>query len=152
MTVLRRTVLIRRESAAVFAVLEDLSRYPDFFRGITRWQPCTDQTSGVGATFRVLMQVGSIEAGGTIRITKWEPSSVIAWTAERGARQQGRWQLEPVGTGTRLTLEIGFDLAGPLRWPVERLAGRIVGRNIHATLLALRRILEQPVNRPQPQS
>ena len=145
---LHRSVLIRRDPAEVFALLADLEQYQRFFRGVTRWQPCTDQLTGEGAAFRVLMQVGSIEAGGTIRITQWREPTTIAWEAERGTRQQGRWVLESVGEGTRLSLEIGFDLAGPLRWPVERLAGRIVGRNIQATLLGVRRLLEQPVSRP----
>ena len=139
---LRRQILIRRPPADVFAVLADVAGYPSFFRGITRWQPCTDQLTGQDATFRVLMQVGAIEAGGTIRITTWDPDSLIAWTWTRGTPQQGRWALEPVGRATRLTLEIGFDLSGPLRWPVERLTGRLVGRNMQATLLALRRQLE----------
>jgi ribosome-associated toxin RatA of RatAB toxin-antitoxin module len=138
-----RSVLVRRDPEDVFALIADVARYPEFFRGMTRWEPVTDQVAGIGAGYRVLMQVGSIEAGGVIRTTEWDEPRTIAWTSERGTRQSGRWTVEPVADGSRVTLEVGFFLAGPLRWPVERLAGRIIGRNIHATLLAARRLLER---------
>ena len=144
-----RTVMIRRDVADVWALVEDVSRYPDFFRGVTRWQPCSEQMTGVGACFRVLMQVGSIEAGGTICTTEWEAGERISWRAQRGIDQRGSWRLESVAGGTRLTLQVGFSLAGPFRWPVERLAGRIVARHLFATLLAARRLVEVPSASPQ---
>ena len=90
------------------------------------------------------MKVGSIQAGGTIRVTEWSEDRSIAWTSEQGIHQDGKWKLRPVEPdGTELTLEIGFDLSGgPVGALVERLAGRIVARNLWATLLAVRRMLE----------
>lgn len=141
---IRRSVVVRTSPEEVFALLSDVERYPLFFRGITRWQPCSEQLRGVGARFRVLMQVGSIEAGGTVVVTEWEPAQGrIAWVSERGITQHGRWLVEPVGDGgAHLRLQVGFELAGPVRWLVERLTGRIVARNLQATLLAARRVLE----------
>ena len=141
---IRRSVLIRRDVRAVWDVVSDIGRYPEFFRGVTRWQACSDLTAGVGACYRVLMQVGAIEAGGTVCTTEWVEQSRIAWRAERGIDQWGSWRLEPLADGTRLTLQVGFALAGPLRWPVERLAGRIVARHLSATLLGARRLSESP--------
>ena len=146
---LARSVLIRRDVDEVWALVSDVSRYPDFFRGVTRWQPCSEQVSGVDACYRVLMQVGSIEAGGTICTTEWLEGERIAWRSSRGTEQWGSWRLEPVADGTRLTLRIGFALRGPFRFPVERLAGRIVGRNLFATLLAARRLIEMPAASPK---
>lgn len=142
-----RSVLIRRDVDEVWALVSDLTRYGEFFRGVTRWQPCSDQLTGVDASFRVLMQVGSIEAGGTITTTTWDDRSAIAWKALHGIDQWGSWRLESVAGGTRLTLQVGFALAGPFRWPVERLAGRIVERHMFATLLAARRLIESPPER-----
>lgn len=139
-----RSVLVRRDPEAVWRLVSDVGRYRDFFRGVTRWQPCSDQMTGEGACFRVLMQVGSIEAGGTVCTTAWADRQGIAWRSQRGTEQWGNWQLEPVADGTRLLLRIGFALRGPLAWPVERMAGRIVGRNLSATLLAARRLVEMP--------
>ena len=134
---------IDRKPDEVFALLSDPSRYTSFFSGVTLWEPRSEKATGIGARWRVLMKVGSIEAGGTISVSTWEDDRLIAWSSERGIRQKGRWTLDPEGDGTRLTLLMEYELAGgPVGWVVERIAARIVGRNMTATMLALRRLLE----------
>ncbi|MEA2447233.1 MAG: hypothetical protein QOK47_870, partial [Actinomycetota bacterium] len=109
----------------------------------TKWEPKTRKRKGVGAKYRVLMQVGSIEAGGIINVTERKQSKSIRWEAEQGIQQSGAWTLEPTDDGTRVTLEIDFDLSGgPLGALVSRMTGRIVSRNMWATLLAVRRLVE----------
>lgn len=138
-----RSIVIERTPTQVFTLVDDTSRYPEFFVGITRWQPKTKKQKGVGAKYRVLMQVGSIQAGGTIRVTERKQPKVIRWEAEQGIDQSGSWLLEPVEEGTNLTLEVSFDLSGgPIGALVSRMTGRIVSRNMWATLLAVRRLLE----------
>jgi uncharacterized membrane protein len=140
---LERTTVVDRPPAAVFALVSDPSRVPEFFAGITRWEGASRNRRGVGARFRVRMKVGSIEAGGEIRITRWEQNRLIAWRSERGVPQEGAWRLRKQRDGTELRLELSYDLSGgPLGWLVDRLVGRIVGRNLEATLQAVRRILE----------
>lgn len=91
------------------------------------------------------MKVGSIEAGGIVCVTTWTAPEVIEWESRQGVEQRGGWRLVPVGTGTELLIEIAFDLSGgPVGSVVEILAGRIVARNMWATLLAARRLLEAP--------
>jgi ribosome-associated toxin RatA of RatAB toxin-antitoxin module len=141
---IQRTIEIDRDPETVFELVDDPGRYRDFFVGITKWEPRSKKLRGVGARYRVLMKVGSIEAGGTVRVTRRTEPETIEWAAEQGIRQQGCWSLEPSPSGgTRLTLEIDFDLSGgPVGALVARLAGRIVARNMWATLLAVRRVLE----------
>jgi ribosome-associated toxin RatA of RatAB toxin-antitoxin module len=139
----RRTLAVERDAATVFALISDAARYPEFFAGITKWEPRSRKRRGVGARFRVLMKVGSIEAGGTVVVEQWEDERLIAWRSEAGLRQSGRWELEPTDTGAAVTLELEYDLSGgPVGWLVERLVASIVGRNLLATLLAARRMLE----------
>ena len=138
-----RSIVIERDPRSVFELVDDPSRYPDFFVGITKWELRSRKKRGVGARYRVLMKVGSIEAGGTVRVTERVENKVIAWESERGIRQEGSWRLHPEGDGTELTLGVGFDLSGgPIGALVERMTARIVGRNLWATLLAARRLLE----------
>jgi uncharacterized membrane protein len=138
-----RNVLIDRPRREVFALVSDLSRGPEWFAGITRWEPRSRKRRGVGARYRVLVRVGSIEAGGTLTVTEWAPPETIAWASEDGVDQRGRWRLRQTPHGTELSLEVEFSLpGGPAGWLVERLAGRAIGRDMWATLLAARRILE----------
>ena len=139
-----RSISIDRDPKAVFAVVSDPTRYADFFVGITRWEPLDQKKRGIGARYRVLMQVGSIEAGGIVRVDTWDEPHTIEWEAETGIRQRGSWELVGDEDATDLTLTIEFDLSGgPVGVLVERLTGRIVARNMWATLLAARRILEE---------
>ena len=98
---------------------------------------------GKGARYRVLMAVGSIEAGGTVEVTRWEENVLITWRSEAGIDQRGRWEIQPTSEGAELLLQIEFALSGgPVGWMVERLAGKTVARNMWATLLAARRLVE----------
>ncbi len=143
MVSLSRRVIVDRTPAEVFGLVSDPTRAREFFVGLTRWEPRSKKRGGVGTRYRVLTRVGSIEAGGTLAVTEWKPSEILAWESEDGIDQQGRWRLrEASGGGTELTLEIEFGLTGPGAWLAERLAARVVGRNMTATLLAVRRILE----------
>ena len=140
-----RSIEVARPAEEVFALVDDPARYPDFFKGITRWESRSKRKRGVGARYRVLMKVGSIEAGGTVVVTERIENRRIRWKAEQGIRQEGRWELKPVGNdSTELSLEVTFDLSGgPLGALVERMTGRIVSRNLWATLLAARRLVEE---------
>ncbi len=138
-----KAIEIDRKPEEVFELVDDPGRYREFFVGITRWDPRSEKRRGVGAKYRVLMRVGSIEAGGIVRVTHRAEPRTIKWVSDRGIRQEGRWELRPSGSGTSLSLEIAYDLSGgPVGSLVEYLTGRIVGRNMWATLLAARRLLE----------
>ncbi|MFN2543211.1 MAG: type II toxin-antitoxin system RatA family toxin [Actinomycetota bacterium] len=140
---LQRSLDVDRPAEEVFALIADPVRFPEFFSGLTRWELCSEKERGMGAEFRVLMRVGSIEAGGVIRLTDWQEPRTIAWKSLRGIDQHGRWVVTPHEDGsTELSLEIAFDLRGGLPGRlVERLVSRIVGGNMSATLRAARRIL-----------
>jgi uncharacterized membrane protein len=137
-----RHVLIARPPGEVFALVSDLARGQEWFAGITRWDPRSRKRRGVGAKYRVLVKVGSIEAGGTLVVTEWKPNRTIAWESTDGVDQRGRWRLVRTRSGTELSLEVEYTLPGPFGWIVERLAGRALARDMMATLLAARRILE----------
>jgi ribosome-associated toxin RatA of RatAB toxin-antitoxin module len=140
---IRRGISIDAERGDVFELVDDPGRYPEFFVGITKWEPRSKKLRGVGARYRVLMQVGSIEAGGTIVVKRRRVNELIEWRYEQGIHQEGRWKLRELDGATELTLEVRYDLSGGVVGRlVEQITGRIVERNLWATLLAARRLLE----------
>ena len=62
MKTIRRSIVIDAPAKRVFELVDDPSRYPDFFVGITKWEPRSRKRRGTGAKYRVLMQVGRSEA------------------------------------------------------------------------------------------
>ena len=136
-------ITIDRPPADVFKLVGDPARYPSFLAGMTTWKPVTAQTQGIGARFRVLMKVGSVQVGGVVEVVRWEDDECIEWTAVQGVRQSGRWLLSPTDGGTELSIELDSDIGGGLIGKlVERLAAKTLIRNLWATLLAARRIIE----------
>jgi len=136
-------IRIEGSPADVFKLIGDPARYPAFLTGTTTWKPVSQQTHGVGARFRVLMKVGSVEVGGIVEVFRWEDDVVIEWAAVQGVHQTGSWALEPVDGGTELRIELDYDIGGgPVGWLVERIAARTLVRNLWASLLAARRIVE----------
>ena len=87
---LQRSLLIDRDASEVFALVSDPDRLAGFFVGITRWEVRSRQRRGKGATYKVLMRVGSIEAGGLLRITDWRDDELIEWESESGIPRRGR--------------------------------------------------------------
>jgi ribosome-associated toxin RatA of RatAB toxin-antitoxin module len=136
-------ITIDRPPADVFKLVGDPARYPSFLAGATTWKPVSAQTHGVGARFRVLMKVGAVQVGGVIEVVRWEDDVCIEWTAVQGVRQAGRWLLSPMAHGTELAIELDYDIGGGLVGKlVERIAAKTLMRNLWASLLAARRIIE----------
>jgi ribosome-associated toxin RatA of RatAB toxin-antitoxin module len=144
MKTITRTIEIHRPAEVIFALLSDVRNYRLFFAGITRWEPLSDNMEDM--RIKVLMRLGSVATGGTIRIESVEADRLIHWRSETGIHQSGSWHLQPTKTGTLVTLSIGFDLQGGLAGRlVEYFAARTMGRYMDATLLAMRRIVEREI-------
>lgn len=139
----RAQVVVERDINDAFDLISDTDRYPEFFSGVTRWRQLSVEP-GPDARYRVLMKVGSIEAGGTVSITEWAPPEDVAWEWEQGLHQWGRWRLRKVPGGTEVAIEVSIDLSGgPVGNLVEQVAGRVLVRNLRATMLSVRRLLEE---------
>ena len=135
-------IQIERPPADVFKLIGDLPQHPAFLVG-TSWKPVSEQTQGLGARYRVLMKVGSVQIGGVVEVIRWEDDAVIEWSAVQGVRQTIRWLLSPTDRGTDLSIVVDYEIGGgPVGWLVERIAARTIARNLWASLLAARRIVE----------
>ena len=137
---------IDREPADVFKLIGDLPQHPEFLVG-TVWKPVSNQTHGVGARYRVLMKIGSVQVGGIVEVIRWEDDALIEWSAVQGVHQTIRWLLSPTDDGgTELQIEVDYDIGGGfIGGLVERIAARTIARNLWASLMAARRLVEQDV-------
>jgi uncharacterized membrane protein len=130
---------------AVWSIVSDPARYLEFMAGVTRWEVCSDDPTGLGARYRMLMLVGAAEVGGLIEVVEWREPRDLSWTSVTGLDQRGRWRLrERPGGRTRVELRLAFGVAGSgiFGWVAEHVAARPVSDNLSRSLRQLKRLVE----------
>jgi len=144
---------INAPAEAIWAFVDDPSRYLHFMSGITRWEVVGETASGLGARYRMLMHVGSAEVGGLVEVVEHDPCCDMAWVSVVGIDQRGRWRLrERRGNGaapaaaavTRVELRLSYGVAGSgvFGWLAEHVAAPTVRGHLRRSLQQLKRQVE----------
>ena len=68
-----RSVTIDAPRWRVWDVVTDPANYLEFMEGLTRWDVEGEPDRGLGARYRMLIQVGSADVGGLIEVVEWTP-------------------------------------------------------------------------------
>lgn len=130
---------------SVFAVASDPERALSFMSGITRWEVVSEEPTGLGARYRMLLRVGSAEVGGLVEVVEFREPCDLAWNSVTGIDQRGRFRLRTQDSGrTRVELRLAYGVAGAGLggWVAERLAAPTVQRHLQQTLRQLKRLVE----------
>jgi uncharacterized membrane protein len=133
---------------AIWAFVDDPSRYLHFMAGITRWEVAGEQASGLGARYRMLMHVGSAEVGGLVEVVEHDPARDMAWVSVVGIDQRGRWRLREHRGGplpvTKVELRLSYGVAGSgiFGWLAEHVAAPTVRGHLRRSLQQLKRQVE----------
>jgi uncharacterized membrane protein len=146
---------ISAPAEAVWAFIDDPSRYLHFMSGITRWEVVGEQAAGKGARYRMLMHVGSAEVGGLVEVVEHEPARDMAWVSIVGIDQRGRWRLREKsgpptrgGSGvtpvTKVELRLSYGVAGSgiFGWLADHVAAPTVRGHLRRSLQQLKRQVE----------
>jgi uncharacterized membrane protein len=135
---------------AVWEWVSDPERALHFFSGMTRWEVLSDEPSGLGARYRMLLRVGSAEVGGVVEVIEFDEARDMAWTSVTGLDQRGRWRLRPSPSGrTRVELRLAYGVAGAglFGWIAEQVAAPTVRGHLDRTVRQLKRQVEQEQTR-----
>lgn len=110
----------------VWAAVEDLSTHTTWMADAERITFVTEQRAGVGTEFDCLTVVGPLRTTDRMRVTEWEPGSVMGIEHRGAVTGRGRFTLEPSPRGT--TFRWSEELTFPwwLGGPVGELAGKPV--------------------------
>ncbi len=134
----------------VWAIASDPSNALSFMSGMTRWEVVSEQPTGLGARYRMLLRIGSAEVGGLIEIVEWDEPFDFAWNSVTGVDQRGRFRLRRAqGDQTRIELRLAYGVAGsgPAGWIAERLAAPTVTSHLRRSLQQLKRQAENEQSR-----
>jgi uncharacterized membrane protein len=143
-------ISIAAPTEAVWTVVSDPEQMLSFMTGVTRWEVESDEPTGLGARYRMLMRVGSAEIGGLIEIVEWEPPRELAWTSITGIDQKGRWRLRPAPggrTSAEIRLAYGVAGAGLAGWVAEKIAAPAVTSNLRSSCRQLARLIDHEQTR-----
>lgn len=137
MAEVRRTILIRAQPAAVFALIsrvEDFSRYTRVIKEIKAIGP---------DTYRWVVGLAGIELRWDAKVTEVRPPYRLAWRSVSGLDNAGSFLLTPTARGTRLQFAMEYRLADRmLETIVEDLAAPIMAKISEDILEQVRRRLE----------
>jgi uncharacterized membrane protein len=142
----RASALVAAPPERVWSIVSDPQRVLTYMSGITRWEVVSDEPTGLGARYRMLLRVGSAEIGGLVEVVEWAPARELAWTSVTGLDQRGRWRLREAGQGrTRAELRLAYGVAGAglTGWLAEHIAAPIVSGHLRRTVVRLKRLAEQ---------
>jgi uncharacterized membrane protein len=129
----------------VWDYLTDPARALHFLSGVTRWEPMSAPSRGLGARYRMLMRVGSAEVGGLIEVVEFKDGCDLAWTSVTGLDQRGRWRVRDRPhdrSWVEFRLSYGVAGAGIGGWIAEHVAAPTVQGHLRRSLQQLKRQVE----------
>ena len=128
---------------AIWAVVSDPRRYPDFFADVSRWDVEGDRETGLGARWSIRLNVGAAPVGGLIEVVEFDPGRDLAWTSLTGISFRGRIRLRVSQPGcTDVTLRLSYQAPGGLLGLVaDRVAQPLVARTLRRSLDNLARLV-----------
>ncbi|HZU48766.1 MAG TPA: SRPBCC family protein [Mycobacterium sp.] len=139
-----RRCVIDADPDAVWKVVSDPDRYPEFMTSLERWQAANEQPPGKGARYTVHWKIGSVPVGGLIEVVEFDDARDLAWVGITGISLRGRIRLRNAGDGrTKVTFRLSYQAPGGLLgYIADRVAVGQVGRNLSQTLKRLKALVE----------
>jgi carbon monoxide dehydrogenase subunit G len=138
------SVVIERPVGEVFSFLSNPENDKRWRPGVIELRRKSGEGAGAVYEQRVKGPLGS-KVAADIEIVAIEPERRIAFRTIAGpVRPEGRYELEPVDGGTRVTLELRADLSGPSKLMAPMVASTM--RSEVGQLERLRQELERGVS------
>lgn len=145
---IERSIEIERPPEDVFAVLTDLDRLPEWATVVAKTRDVSELPLREGCTFRQTIRVLGRELESDWRVTELDPPRRVAYEARApgGGVMLMSQTVSPAGAGSRVDLEIDYDVPGGLLGEIFDHLVLEEGneREADASLRGLRTLLETP--------
>ncbi|MGV9680335.1 SRPBCC family protein [Nocardia sp. NPDC003482] len=99
----------------VFDYVSDHRNVPEYFDGITSYEPVTEQTTGPGSRFDAVMRLGPSTMRSRIETTVWQRYERLEFTSISGVSNVITYAFEAVDErNSRIDVSVEFSLPGGL--------------------------------------
>ncbi len=142
---LNNSIVVAAPPKLVWDYITDPANVLHYMSGVTRWEVCGEQRTGLGARYRMLIKVGSAEVGGLIEVVEFTKERDMAWSSVTGVDQRGRWRVRELGPDrTRVELRFAYGVAGSglVGYVSELVAAPGLGTHMRRSLQQLKRQVE----------
>lgn len=101
--------------SVAFAYVDDYRYVPDWMFGMSKFDPLTEQVSGLGAEYETVVNIGPKALRSKVRVTDWAEDAVIELTSYEGMVNSSRWEFRAVDEEhTKLTVDFRYEFGGGL--------------------------------------
>ena len=98
-----------------FDYFADYRHVAAVLEGISRWQPLSEKTKGVGARYAVEMLAFGFPLRNVLRLNRWRRPEEIGWVSESGLiKQEGGFTFSEIPAGVRIELRIAYEPPGAI--------------------------------------
>ena len=133
-------ITIDRPPAAVFAVVTDVARHPEWSRGVERVFDLSSDPVALGTQWSQLSRIIGRQFEVHATVTNFVPERRFEFSVDKPARVQLRWRFEPASAGTHVSVAAEGN-AGLFYGVVKPLLGSL-RKELAADLARLKRRLE----------
>lgn len=137
-------VTVKTTAERAFDYFADHRHVAQVLEGVSRWEPVSVKTTGVGARYSVEMSVLGIPLKNKLRLSRWNRPHEIAWVSESGLiRQEGGFTFREIAGGVRIELRIAYvPPASVLGAAAARRLDGLVRNRLQRALERIRDVLE----------
>ena len=125
------SVVVHTTPERAFDYFADHRHVADVLQGVTRWEPISKRTTGVGARYNVELVAMGFPLRSVLRLNRWRRPHEIGWVSESGLiNQEGGFTFKKVPKGVRVDLRIAYVPPASVIGAVvaKRLDGIVQGR------------------------
>jgi uncharacterized membrane protein len=137
----RARVEVKTAPERAFDYFADYRHVAAVLEGVSRWEPLSEKTKGVGARYNVEMLAFGVPLRNVLRLNRWRRPEEIGWVSESGLiKQEGGFTFTGIPKGVRIELRIAYE-------PPGSIVGAAVAHRVDGTVRrrlgrALKRIRE----------
>ena len=147
MAVVRHQVRVRGSRERAFAYVNDYTTVPDWMFGVTRFDPITEHTAGLGATYDAIMRIGPKNFESTLKVTEYAENELVHLESIKGFGVTTRWEFADAPEEGMIDVAVMFEYRLPGGLAGKALAKIIepaVGQAVKQTEKAIRAEVEEP--------